>query len=215
MALGVTPTGVVASRGCRAATDRTLKTSCAFLNERAWLCCPGGGGGGGEHNSGACCHGNPGQLMHHQSQNKSFSVFAASDFSPLPCYNQVVSLSSVCHTAAFPKAWEDNRTFKENGAVWAEIREWAGGGKEEAHGRPRRGLQAELCGSWGLRKTLTLLRGENSGRRAQFPLSSAGIEPGNGHLSQQCVRGQWKRRATVHPARAMTIPQHFTSNPAF
>lgn len=82
MALGVTPTGVVASRSCRAVTDRTLKTSCAFLNERAWLCCPGGGGGGGEHNSGACCHGNPGQLMRHQSQNKSFSVFAASDFFP-------------------------------------------------------------------------------------------------------------------------------------
>lgn len=127
-------------------TDRTLKTSCAFLNGRAWLCCPGGGGGG-EHNTGACCHGNPGQLMRHQSQNKSFSVFAASDFFSPPCYNQVVSLSSVCHTAAFPKAWEDNRTFEENGAVWAEIREWAGGGKEGTRGRPRRGLEAELCDS--------------------------------------------------------------------
>lgn len=153
--------------------------------------------------------------MRHQSQNKSFSVFAAPGFSPPPCYSQVVSLSSVCHSAAFPKAWEKNRTFKENGAVWAEIREWAGGGTEETRGHPTRGLEAELCDSWGLRKTLALLCGEKSGRRTQFPFLSAGIEPENGHLSQQYVRGQWKRRITVHPGPAMTIPQHFISKPTF
>lgn len=155
--------------------------------------------------------------MRHQSQNKSFSVFAAPGFFPLPspCYNQVVSLSSVCHTAAFPKAGEKNRTFKGNGAVWAEIREWAGGGTEETRGRPRRGLEAELCHSWGLRKTLTLLYGEKSGRRTQFSFLSAGIEPENGHLIQECARGQWKRRTTVHPDPAMTIPQHSSSKPTF
>lgn len=92
------------------------------------------------------------------------------------------------------KAWEKNRTFKENGGVWAEIREWAAGGTEETRGHPRRGLEMELCHSWGLRKTLTSLCGEISGRRAQFLFLPKGIEPENGHLSQQYVRGQWKRR---------------------
>lgn len=65
-----------------------------FLNERAWLCCP-------EEeeeentNTSACCHRNPGQLMRHQLQNKSFSVFAALGFFS-PSYNQMVSLPSVC-----------------------------------------------------------------------------------------------------------------------
>lgn len=45
-----------------------MPSSQRFLNERSWLCCPGGGGGGGEHNTGACCRGNPGQLMRHQLQ---------------------------------------------------------------------------------------------------------------------------------------------------
>lgn len=86
---------------------------------------------------------------------------------------------------------------------------------EETRGRPRRGLEAELCHSWGLRKTLTLLNGEKSGRRTQFSFLSAGIEPENGHLIQQCARGQWKRRTTVHPDPAMTIPQHSSSKPTF
>lgn len=79
------------------------------------------------------------------------------------------------------KLGEKNRTFKAKGAVWAEIREWAGGGMEETRGHPRRGLEAELCHSRGLRETLLVLCGENSGGRAQFPFSSAGIEPRNGH----------------------------------
>lgn len=34
-----------------------------------------------QHNTSACCHGNTGQLMRHQSQYKSFSVLAAFFFS--------------------------------------------------------------------------------------------------------------------------------------
>lgn len=96
-------------------------------------------------------------------------------FPPHPRYNQVVLLSSVCHTAAFSKAWEKNRTFKENRAVWAEIHEWAGGGMEETRGHPRRGLEAELCLSWGLRKTLTLLCGESQGGELSFPSYLLGL----------------------------------------
>lgn len=62
-----------------------------------------------QHYTGACWHGNAGQLMHHQLQYKSFSMFAALVF---PCYNQVASLSSACHTAALLEAWENNRTIK-------------------------------------------------------------------------------------------------------
>lgn len=160
-----------------------------FLNERAWLCCP-------EEeeeentNTSACCHRNPGQLMRHQLQNKSFSVFAALGFLVIffP-FLQSGGISAWC-LSAFPKAWEQNRTFKESGAVWAEIREWAGGGTEETRAHPRRGLETELCNSWGLRKTLTLLCGENSARRAQVPFLSAGIEAENGHLKQGSARGE-------------------------
>lgn len=68
-----------------------------------------------QHNTGACCHGNTGQLMRHQSQYKSFSMFAAFFFSFFfsPCYDQVASLSSVCHTASLLEAWENNGTLKE------------------------------------------------------------------------------------------------------
>lgn len=59
-----------------------------------------------QHNTGACCHGNTGQLMRHQSQYKSFSMFAA--FFPPSRYNQVASLSSVCHTASLLEAQENN-----------------------------------------------------------------------------------------------------------
>lgn len=48
-----------------------------------------------QHNTSACCHGNTGQLMHHQSQYKSFSVLAAFFF--FRCYHQVVSWFVTLH----------------------------------------------------------------------------------------------------------------------
>lgn len=57
--------------------------------------------------------------------------------------------------------------------------------------------------------------GKTQGGELTFLSHLLGIDPGNGHLSQQCVRGQWKRRATVCPGPAVTIPQHFTSKLTF
>lgn len=136
-----------------------------------------------QHNTDACCHGNTGQSVRHQSQYESFSMFAAAF---LFVFLPATPLFGVCHAASLLEAQENDRRFKEKelcrmslvnepGGNWggsASCRGAAGEGWRQL--RAIQGVGWKQCrvvpGPW---EDAVLAMG-----KSQFPFP--GVEPGSG-----------------------------------